>query len=162
MAGATRRRGLELETRYELTSWLAADLDVTFTQAAFRANAGNGSALALAPRQTWSGGLSARHALGPGVARAGARFFGIGPRPASDDGELTAPGFTQIDLHLGYRYDRFDLALDVENLLDAQFRAAQFATTSRLQGEAAIGSMVPAGFGCGRSGRLAAAPGGAA
>jgi len=39
----------------------------------------------------------------PGVARAGLRFYGIGDRPASDDGVLVAPGFTQFDAHLGYR-----------------------------------------------------------
>ena len=41
--------------------------------------------------------------VGPGVARGGLRFYGIGDRPASDDGELVAPGFTHFDLHLGYR-----------------------------------------------------------
>jgi hypothetical protein len=63
-----------------------------------------GGGLALAPKQTWSGGVSARHELGPGTARAGLRFYGIGDRPASDDGVIVAPGFTQFDLHLGYRH----------------------------------------------------------
>src|SRR5205085_9797814 len=101
--GATRRYGFELETRLELTSWLAADLDVTFTHSQFSADRENGGGLALAPKETWSGGLSARHALGPGVARGGLRFYGIGDRPATDDGALVAPGLTQVDLHLGYR-----------------------------------------------------------
>jgi len=158
VAGATTRRGLEVETRYELTEWLAADLDLTFTKSAFRENAGNGDGLALAPKQTWSGGVSARHALGPGVARAGLRFYGIGERPASDDGALVATGFTQIDLHAGYRHRWFDVALDIENLLDATFRAAQFDTVSRLPSEPAIGAAAPAGFSCGRRGRLAAGP----
>ncbi len=91
VGGATRRRGVEIETRYELTRWLAADLDLTFTHSALRANVGNGNGLALAPKQTWAGGLSARHELGPGTARAGLRVYGIGDRPASDDGALIAP-----------------------------------------------------------------------
>jgi TonB family protein len=160
VAGATQRSGVELETRYEFTPWLAADLDVTFSRSALKANAGNGNGLALAPKQTWAGGLSARHVLGPGVARGGLRFFGIGDRPASDDGVLVAPGFTQLDLHLGYRIGRLDLAFDLENLLDGQFRSAQFATVSRLPGEPAIGASVPARFSCGGNARLAAAPGG--
>ena len=109
----------------------------------------NGGGLALAPKQTWAGGLSARHALGPGVARGGLRFYGIGDRPASDDGVLIAPGFTQVDLHLGYRHRWFDLALDIENLLDGKFRSAQFATISRLRTEPAVGAPVPPGFSCG-------------
>lgn len=157
---ATTRRGVEIETRYEFTPWLAADLDVTFTRSRFKANAGNGNGLALAPKQTFSGGISARHALGPGIARGGLRAFGIGDRPATDDGEIEAPGFAQLDLHLGYRISRFDIALDVENLLDGVFRAAQFATVSRLQNEPAIGAPVPAGFGCGNNARLASGPGG--
>jgi outer membrane receptor protein involved in Fe transport len=160
VSAATKRRGVEIETRYEFTPWLAADLDLTFTHSALKANSGNGNGLALAPKQTWSGGLSARHALGPGIARGGLRFYGIGDRPASDDGEIVAPGFTQLDLHLGYRVGRLDLAFDIENLLDGRFRSAQFDTVSRLRDEPAIGSQVPSGFSCGSNGRLASAPSG--
>jgi len=120
----------------------------------------NGGGLALAPKQTWAGGLSARHELGPGVGRAGLRFYGIGDRPATADGALVAPGFTQVDLHVGYRHRRFDLALDVENLLNGNYRSAQFSTVSRLRTEPAIGTPVPAGFGCGAHARLATAPDG--
>jgi hypothetical protein len=155
----TNRYGLELETRLELTKWLAADFDLTLTHSAFSVNHGNAAgALALAPKQTWSGGLSARHALGPGVARAGFRFFGIGPRPASDDGLVTVPGWTEFDLHLGYRHRRFDVALDVENLFDGQFTSAAFDTVSRLRTDPAIGAPIPSGFSCGPNARLAPGP----
>jgi len=160
VSGATTRRGVEFETRYEFTSWLAADLDLTYTHSQFSKDSENGGGLALAPKTTWAGGLSARHALGRGVARAGLRFFGIGDRPATDDGALVAPGFTEVDLHLGYRRRWFDVAFDVENLLDQTFRSAQFATTSRLPNEPAVGTQIPTGFSCGRSGRLAPNPSG--
>ena len=156
----TTRRGVELETRYELTPWLAADLELTFTHAQFTTDRENGGGLALAPKQTWAGGISGRHALGPGMARGGLRFYGIGDRPATDDGALVAPGFTQFDVHLGYRQRWFDVSFDVENALDGDFRGAQFATVSRLRTEPAVGAPVPAGFTCGTSGRLAPAPGG--
>ncbi|MEI9948836.1 MAG: TonB family protein [Pseudomonadota bacterium] len=153
---ATRRYGLEFESRYEFTPWLAADGALTFTHSRFSHE--NGGGLALAPKQTWSGGLSARHALGPGVARAGLRFYGIGDRPASDDGVLVAPGFTQFDAHLGYRHRWFDVAFDVENLLNGAFRSAQFATVSRLRSEPGIGQPLPAGSSCGSQGRPAGNP----
>ena len=155
VSDATLRYGVELETRFELTRWLAADLDLTFTHSQFSTDGSNGGGLALAPQQTWAGGLSARHELGPGVLRGGLRFYGIGDRPASDDGVLKAPGFTQFDLHLGYRHRWFDLALDIENLFNGVYRSAQFATTSRLSGEPAVGASVPTGFACGSRGRLA-------
>lgn len=159
VGGATNRSGAELETRLELTPWLALDADVTFTRSQFSKDGSNGGGLALAPKATWAGGVSARHELGPGIARAGVRFFGIGDRPATDDGVLIAPGFTQFDLHVGYRHRRFDLAVDVENLFNGAFRSAQFATVSRLANEPAIGAPVPAGFSCGSNARLAAGPG---
>jgi outer membrane receptor for monomeric catechols len=158
VSDATHRHGIEIETRYEVTKWLAADLDVTFTRSQFSTDQENGGGLALAPKQTYSGGISARHEAGPGVARGGLRFYGITDRPATDDGALTAPGFTMFDLHAGYRLRRFDLAFDVENLFNQSSRSAQFATVSRLRNEPAIGGAVPAGFSCGSNGRLATDP----
>jgi outer membrane receptor protein involved in Fe transport len=153
-SGATNRKGIEIETRFELTKWLAADLDVTFTQSAFTENHGNGNGLALAPKETWSGGLSARHALGPGVIRGGFRFYGIGDRPASDDGVIIVPGWTQFDLHVGYKHRRFDVALDIENIFDAKFQSAAFDTTSRLRTDPAMGAPIPPGFSCGPNARV--------
>ncbi len=111
-----------------------------------------------APKQTWSGGISGRNELGPGVVRGGLRFYGIGDRPASDDGAIVAPGFTLFDLHAGYRMRRFDVSFDVENLFNSDTRSAQFATTGRLRNEPALGSAVPPGFNCGSGGRLATDP----
>jgi TonB family protein len=159
VAGATRRYGAELEGRYEIFPWLTVDGAVTFTHSAFTANHGNGNSLALAPKQTWSGGLSARHSLGPGTARAGLRFYGIGDRPASDDNVIVASGFTQLDLHAGYRMRRWDVALDIENLLDGDYRSAQFDTVTRLRTDPAVGTAVPTGY-CGANGRVANTPGG--
>lgn len=156
----TNRRGVEVETRYEVTPWLAADLALSFTKSHFTTDMENGGGLALAPKQSWAGGLSGRHAIGSGLGRVGLRFYGIGDRPATDDNALTAPGFTQLDLHLGYRHRWFDVSLDIENLLNGDYRSAQFATVSRLRTEPAIGSPVPAGFSCGSNARLAPAPGG--
>jgi outer membrane receptor protein involved in Fe transport len=153
----TRRYGIELEGRYEVLPWLAVDGAVTFTHSQFSTDRENGGGLALAPKQTWSGGISARRDLGPGVGRAGLRFYGIGDRPASDDGVIVAPGFTQFDVHLGYRTRRWDLALDIENLFNAANRSAEFDTVSRLPTDPPVGtpvSKLPAGFSCGSNGRM--------
>ncbi|HSO40285.1 MAG TPA: TonB family protein, partial [Labilithrix sp.] len=158
VSDGTNRHGIEVEGRYEITKWLSVDGDVTFTKSQFSTDGANGGGLALAPKQTYSGGISARHDAGPGVARGGLRFYGITDRPASDDGVLVAPGFTMFDLHLGYRLRRFDLAFDVENLFNQESRSAQFSTVGRLRSEPAIGAAVPAGFNCGSNGRLATDP----
>jgi TonB family protein len=158
VSDATNRHGIELESRFEITKWLSVDGDVTFTKSQFSTDGANGGGLALAPKQTYSGGISARHEAGPGIARGGLRFYGITDRPASDDGQLVAPGFTIFDLHAGYRLRRFDLAFDVENLFNQESRSAQFATAGRLRNEPAIGGAVPPGFNCGSNGRLASDP----
>lgn len=162
VAGATNRYGVELDARYEFFPWLSADGAVTFTHSQFSSDNENGGGLALAPKQTWQGGLSARHDAGPGVARAGLRFYGIGDRPASDDGQIVARGFTQVDMHLGYRMRRWDVALDIENLLNGKFPSAQFDTVSRLRTDPAIGTPlknIPAGM-CGANARVVTATNG--
>lgn len=147
----TKRYGLEFETRYEITPWLAADLDLTTTKSAFVVNRGNGDAVALAPRQTWAGGLSAQH---PSGIRGGLRFYGVGDRPATQDEFIVAEGFTVFDLHLGYRHRRFDVALDVENLFNTTYKSAQFATTSRVRSEPSTNAPAPPGT-CANGSRLA-------
>lgn len=150
-AGASRRRGVELDARYAINDWLSLDLDITLTRARFR----DGAEVPLAPRRTWAGGISARKDVGPGRARAALRFFGVGDRPASEDGALTAAGFTEFDLALGYTLRRLDFGLDVENLFNGAFRSAQFATISRLANDPATSGPVPPGFSCGPHARLA-------
>jgi TonB family protein len=131
-AGATRRLGVELEGRAELRPWLFADLDVTWSDARFRENAGNGGAVALAPRLTVSGGLSAQHPRG---WRVGLRGLYIAARPATEDGFLQAGSTALVDLFAAQRYRSFELSLTVENLLDRRQASAQFATVTRLAGE---------------------------
>jgi TonB family protein len=160
VSGATNRYGAELEARYEFYPWLSADGAVTFTHSQFSSDKENGGGLALAPKQTWSGGVSARHDLGPGVGRAGLRFYGIGDRPASDDGAIVARGFTQFDMHLGYRMRRWDIALDIENLFNGKYPSAQFDTVSRLRTDPKIGTpltKIPSGM-CGANARVAVDP----
>jgi outer membrane receptor protein involved in Fe transport len=142
---------VELETRLAITSWLSADVDLTATKSAFVLNRGNGDSVALAPRYTWAGGLSARH---PSGLRGGFRLYGVGDRPATQDDFIVAEGFTVVDLHFGYQHRRFDVGLDIENLFDQTYKAAQFATTSRLRSEPSTNAPAPPGT-CGNGSRLA-------
>jgi TonB family protein len=139
--GATRRLGVELEGRAELLPWLFADADVTYSDARFRSNAGNAGAVALAPRLTIAGGLSVLHPRG---VRGGLRALYVAARPATEDGFLQAEGTALVDLFAAYRYRSFELSLTIENLLDRRYKSAQFATVTRLAGEAPTTAPPPA------------------
>lgn len=69
-----------------------------------------------------SGGLRVRH---------------TGSRAADEVGDITARGYTLAELFGTWRISRLDVQLAVDNLLNATWNEAQFATTSRLRGEAA-------------------------
>ena len=136
LRGPTLRLGVEGEVRSKLYfDWLFADLNGTFTSATFVDNAGNGNAVALAPTVLVDGGVSV-YGLGGFFGRVGAVY--IGDRPATEDRFISAEGFFRVDTALGSRNESFELALDVQNVLNTEWREAQFANVSRLQNEAAV------------------------
>lgn len=128
----TRRRGLEAEARLRILPWLFADADLTLSQANFVGNAGNGDAVALAPTLIVAGGMSARHPSGA-YGRVG--VIHLGDRPATEDRFLTAAGFTRLDATVGYRASWFEATLGLQNVLNTEWREAQFANVSRLRSE---------------------------
>ena len=125
----TRRFGLDLEGSIDATPWLSLDANVTWAHATFVANAGNGGALALAPRWMGSGGVTVYDEHRGFVA---VRARGIGDRPGNDDGPLTAEGYSILDVIAGRRVGSADLGLTINNALDADWREAQFAERSRV------------------------------
>ena len=139
---ATRRLGVEVEGRLRVLDWLFADLDFTANDAKFAQNAGNGGAVALAPRITVSAGLSVKTAQG---LRGSLRFTGISARPATEDGFLEASAQYTLDAFVGYRWRFLEASIAVDNLTNARYRSAQFATTSRLASEAPTTVPPPAG-----------------
>ena len=156
VGGSTRRQGVELETRYEITKWLAADVDVTFTKSQFKANAGNGNGLALAPKQTYSGGLSARHALGPGIVRGGLRFYGITRSARERRRRASSRRASRCSTCTPAIGCGASTSRSTSRTSSTRTRAsAQFATTGRLRTEPALGAPVPLGFNCGSGGKLA-------
>ena len=64
----------------------------------------------------------------------------VSNRYADEDRTLTAQRFTLFDVGARYRYKlstsvALDAFVTIENLANVEWREAQFATTSRLQGE---------------------------
>src|SRR5262249_35121475 len=83
-----------------------------------------------APRVILNGGITVRHPFG---WRASLRVRHVGDRPATEDGTLTATGYTLLDAYLGFAHRRFELGLILENVVNVSWREAQFADDSRLR-----------------------------
>ena len=131
----TRRFGLDIEGSVDATDWLSLDANVTWAHATAVANAGNGGALALAPRWMGSGGFSVHDKRGFVSVRA----RGIGDRSGNDDGTLTAEGYMIYDIIAGKKLGKsIDLNLTVNNVLNANWREAQFAEESRVSPTAGL------------------------
>ena len=128
------RMGIELAGRLYFGHWLFADAAATFNRAVHRPNSGNAGAVALAPTRTITAGVGFRAPFG---TFGSIRMRHIGPRPATQDERITAEGWTVFDARLGHRHGPVELALDVQNLFNSEWREVQFATESRLQNEAA-------------------------
>jgi TonB dependent receptor/TonB-dependent Receptor Plug Domain len=137
IAGQSRRYGLELDARYHLSNWLYADVEATFTHAAYLGNPGGGNAgvVALAPTRTFTGGIGARPTFGSWTPFGSIRVKSIADRAATPDGALVAEGFTLFDGQAGVRYKRFEVGVDVQNIGNTSWREVSFATTSRLPWE---------------------------
>jgi outer membrane receptor protein involved in Fe transport len=130
--GRTRREGVELDVRTNIMPWLWSDLSLSLTRARFRDLPAGENAVPLAPTRMVSASLTAQHPVG---AYGKVAMLHVGDRAATEDRFLTAQGFTRFDLSGGYRYQRYELALSLENLFDSAWREAQFANTSRVAGE---------------------------
>ncbi len=131
--GATRRVGVEANARVSPLEWLTLDLDLTWTNSVFVDNPGNADAVALAPTFMLDAGVIVRHRATGLSGRLGLLY--IADRPATEDGFLEAQGFYRMDMSVGWETERFALALTVQNLTNAKWRQAQFATVSRLASE---------------------------
>jgi TonB-dependent Receptor Plug Domain len=130
--GPSHRHGWELAARVRLFDWLSFGGDVTVSRARFD----DGGEVPLAPRLTARADLTARWSWGLSLAL-GMRL--LGDRFATEDGQETARGYTLFDVSARYRYKALEFFASVENLLNVDYREAQFFFTSRLRGEPAAG-----------------------
>jgi outer membrane receptor protein involved in Fe transport len=136
-SGRSRRMGLDLSARYQLTNWTAgsnlfADLDLnTANPRSLDAEQGK-NYLPLAPVFTSTGGLSvqAQHGFSGSL-----RYRYLADRPANDDNTVVAKGYFVTDLQANYNRKNYTLGLTIQNLLNARWKETQFDTESRLKGE---------------------------
>ncbi|WP_179376205.1 TonB-dependent receptor [Winogradskyella wichelsiae] len=132
-SGKTRRFGLDLGLRYQLTDWLFLDTDATLTNARSIDEADGQDYIPLAPDFTLVGGVSIDDLNG---FSGGLRFRYLDDRAANEDNSIVAEGYMVTDFNVNYSFNKVTLGLAIENLFDVEWNETQFATESRLQGEA--------------------------
>ncbi|GAB4038856.1 TonB-dependent receptor [Spirosoma gilvum] len=138
-SGRSRRQGVDLSVRYQLAKRLFADVDLnTATPRSLDAEPGQ-NYLPLAPVFTSTGGLSLQttHGLSGSL-----RYRYMADRPANEDNSIIARGYFVTDLQVNYAWSgvarrNYTLGLSVQNLFNTRWKETQFATESRLKGEAA-------------------------
>lgn len=130
--GPTRRVGVTAETRWAITRWLRADVDLSVVRARYTEAPAGQDAIALAPTLMVSAGIAGRH---PSGVFGSLRLRAVGDRPADPAWRQVAQGFAVFSAQAGYRRGWWEVAVQAENLLDTPWREAQFGFASRLRSE---------------------------
>ena len=128
----SRRYGVDVSVRYQLTKTLYADVDInTAVPRSIDAEAGK-NYLPLAPTFTTVGGLSLKtpHGFSGSI-----RYRYIADRPAIEDNSVIAKGYFVNDFQFNYTKGQYNVGLSIQNLFDIRWKETQFNTGSRLKGE---------------------------
>lgn len=130
-SGSTRRLGLDFSLRYQAFKWLSATLDANYAFARFR-NAINGeNYIPLAPGFSSLGRIS----FYKNKFTASLQYRFISDRTANENNSLVAEGYFLADLNLNYDIGSVSIGISVENLMNTEWKEAQFETSSRLHNE---------------------------
>jgi outer membrane cobalamin receptor len=133
-SGRSLREGIDVSVRYQINSWLFADIDANLTRPRSKDLPEGQNYIPLAPIQTSIAGLTVRRGYG---LNGSLRYRYIGDRPANGDNSIAAKGYFVTDVIVNYTRKTWETGISIENLFDTHWKEAQFATVSRLQGEVA-------------------------
>ncbi|MGZ3884205.1 MAG: TonB-dependent receptor, partial [Bacteroidia bacterium] len=132
ITGATRRLGVDLSVRCQLTRVLFADADINYNHGRYINQPAGSNYIPLAPSLTSIGGLTLKQAKG---FNASLRYRYMNSRPANENNTITALGYFLVDAMVNYTQPKFQVGITIENVLNTTWNQAQFATLSRLKNE---------------------------
>ncbi len=131
-SGRTRRLGLDLGVRYQLTDWLFVNGDLNYAYARSTDAPDGEDFIPLAPDLTSTGGLTIKD-LSNFSGSLSYRY--INDRPANEDNSALAKGYFVTDFNLNYHLRNWTVGVIIENLFDTEWNETQFLTESRLFNE---------------------------
>ena len=132
---STDRYGIELAAYWRPNDWFGFDAEIALSEGRYT----DTSAGAWVENQVpfiISSGITLGDDLGFYGALRG-RFFS--ERPLTADKSIESDNSFQVNARIGYRWENWDVALDVLNLLDRNDNDIEYYYTSRLPGEPAAG-----------------------
>ncbi|AEI51769.1 TonB-dependent receptor [Runella slithyformis] len=132
--GRTRRQGIDVSVRYQLSKHVYADIDLNTAKPRAIGVLEGQNYLPLAPIFTTTGGVSVQSNAG---FSGSLRYRYIANRPANEDNSIVAKGYFVTDMQANYSRKNYTLGLSVQNLFNTRWKETQFATESRLQNETA-------------------------
>lgn len=132
-SGSARRVGFDLSARARLLPWLFADMDLNLARPRYRTARKGADYVPLAPTVTSAGGLTLKPTRG---LSGSLRYRYLADRAADEKNSQRALGYLLADAVLSYRKGHWELQLTAENLLNTDWREAQFNTESRLPWDA--------------------------
>jgi TonB dependent receptor len=133
-SGKTKRQGLDIIARYQFTKNLFANANINFTKPRAIGEKKGEDYIPLAPTATSTGGLFYKAKQG---FNGGLTYRYIQSRPANEDNTVIAKGYFLLDASVNYTKPRYEIGLALENIFNAKWNEAQFATGSRLKNELA-------------------------
>ncbi len=134
-SSASRRYGVELANFYQPYPWLTLDADFSTTKARFVDNP-DGDRIPNSIATVFAGGVTL---AAPHGAFGSLRVRYFGPQPLLEDNRATGKSSTTLNGRIGWKFQKFEVALDVLNILNARNNDIIYFYTSRLPGEAAEG-----------------------
>ncbi len=134
--GSSRRIGIDLSLRYQLSKTLFVDADVNYsknrlTENFYGSNLKTNFLIPLAPTFTSSGGITYQK----NKFFTAIRYRVISDRPANESNSVKAKGYFLFDANVNYQFKKIKCGFSIENLFNQEWNEAQFDTESRLQGE---------------------------
>ena len=133
-SGKTRREGIDIIARYQLTNRLFANVNLNFTKPRAIGLAKGEDYIPLAPTASSTGGIFYKEKYG---FNGSISYRYIKSRPANEDNSIIAKGYFIADAAINYSRPKYEIGLAFENLFNTKWNEAQFATESRLRNEPA-------------------------
>ena len=131
-SGQTVRKGIDIITRYQINKNIFFNNNINFSQSRFVNEPKGENYIPLAPSFTATGGLFYKKLEG---LSASLNYRTIANRAANENNSITAKGYFLADATISYTKKNLEFSFSMDNIFNAKWNEAQFATTSRLQQE---------------------------